>query len=137
MHIYVLKLEGGKYYVGKTNNPTFRLEEHFDSNGSAWTMKYKPIEVFHLIPDCDDYDEDKYTRMYMDKFGVDNVRGGSWTKLELDNKTREVLTQMSKSTNDQCFRCGRTGHFSKQCYAITKADGTPIDKKESKKRKRN
>ena len=34
--IYVLKLIGNKYYVGKTNNPNFRLEQHFNSSGSSW-----------------------------------------------------------------------------------------------------
>ena len=60
--IYTLKLIQGKYYVGKTNNPSFRLDNHFNSNGSAWTMKYKPIELLDLIPNCDKYDEDKYTQ---------------------------------------------------------------------------
>ncbi len=27
--IYILQLEQGKYYIGKTNNPTFRLENHY------------------------------------------------------------------------------------------------------------
>ena len=27
--IYVLKLKGNKYYVGKTTNPTYRLDDHF------------------------------------------------------------------------------------------------------------
>ena len=67
VYIYVLKLEKGKYYVGKTNNPYFRLESHFNSNGSAWTQKYKPIKILKIIDNCDDYDEDKYTRKYMDK----------------------------------------------------------------------
>ena len=31
--IYVLKLIGNKYYIGKTN---FRLEQHFNSSGSSW-----------------------------------------------------------------------------------------------------
>ena len=36
-NIYILKLKNNKYYIGKTNNPQFRLTQHFDSNGSAWT----------------------------------------------------------------------------------------------------
>ena len=36
--IYTLKLIQGKYYVGKTNNPSFRLDNHFNSNGSAYKM---------------------------------------------------------------------------------------------------
>jgi len=79
--IYALKLSQGKYYVGKTTNPSFRLDNHFNSNGSAWTMKYKPIKLLELIPNCDRYDEDKYTRKYMDKYGIDNVRGGSFVQI--------------------------------------------------------
>ena len=65
--IYVLQLDQGKYYVGKTTNHVFRLEKHFSSSGSAWTKKYKPINVLELIPDCDHYDEDKHTLKYMEK----------------------------------------------------------------------
>ena len=39
--IYILRLEQGEYYVGKTANPDFRIESHFNSEGSAWTKLYK------------------------------------------------------------------------------------------------
>ena len=113
--IYILQLEQGKYYVGKTNNPEYRLENHFNSNGSAWTKLYKPIQVLKIIPDCDDYDEDKYTRIYMDKYGIDNVRGGSFVTVELDQSTVEHLKKMSNGTNDKCFKCGSSGHFANVC----------------------
>jgi hypothetical protein len=91
VYIYVLKLQKGKYYIGKTSNPQFRLESHFFSNGSEWTKIYRPLQIIELIPNCDDYDEDKYTKMYMDKYGIDNVRGGSYTSIKLDSTTRYVL----------------------------------------------
>ena len=37
VYIYAIKLEKGKYYIGKTTHPQFRLQSHFDSNGSKWT----------------------------------------------------------------------------------------------------
>jgi hypothetical protein len=122
VYIYVLKLQKGKYYIGKTSNPQFRLESHFFSNGSEWTKIYKPLQIIELIPNCDDYDEDKYTKMYMDKYGIDNVRGGSYTSVKLDSTTRNQLVKMSHSTNDRCFKCGKEGHFAKDCYMNDRED---------------
>jgi predicted GIY-YIG superfamily endonuclease len=118
--IYILELEEEKYYVGKTNNPHFRLESHFNSNGSLWTKKYKPIRVLELKPNCDDYDEDKITRKYMDKYGINNVRGGSFVSMKLIKSTIDTLNQMSNGTNDKCFICGKGGHFAKDCYSKKK-----------------
>jgi len=115
VYIYVLQLEKGKYYIGKTKNPQFRLESHFNLEGSEWTKLYKPIKILELISNCDDYDEDKYTRIYMDKYGIDNVRGGSFITIELDKSTKDQLEKMSKSTNNKCFKCGKLGHFVKDC----------------------
>jgi len=120
--IYILKLQAGKYYVGKTTNPSFRLDKHFNGDGSAWTKKYAPINVIELIPDCDDYDEDKYTKIWMDKYGVANVRGGSFVSLRLDDSTVNHLEQMSNGTNDNCFECGIFGHFAVDCNKGRKVD---------------
>ena len=116
--IYVLKLANKKYYIGKTNDTNFRISEHFSKSGAEWTKIYKPLKVIEIISDCDDYDEDKYTRIYMDKYGIENVRGGSFSSTELDEETINILTKMSISTNDRCFKCGKCGHFAKQCKKI-------------------
>jgi hypothetical protein len=113
--IYVLKLAEDKYYIGKTNNLSFRLENHFNSNGSAWTKKYKPIKVIELLPDCDDYDEDKYTKKYMAKYGIENVRGGSYVQTELSEFHIEALKMEIRAANDLCTQCGSEEHFAKDC----------------------
>lgn len=144
LFIYVLELQQGKYYIGKTRNPTFRLQDHFNNEGSAWTKKYKPIKVLALYKG-DDYDEDKYTKMYMDKYGIDNVRGGSYVTVKLSSATIKHLELESTSTNDRCFKCHQSGHYANncsnspvcdrcgrdhptnKCYAKTHIDGSRFD----------
>ena len=113
--IYILQLELNKYYIGKTNNPDIRLDSHFNSSGSEWTKIYKPIKVYELISNCDTYDEDKFTLKYMEKEGIDNVRGGSFSKIELSDEQIKLINQMIKGASDKCFNCGESGHFIKDC----------------------
>ena len=95
MFIYILELQENKFYVGKTNNPNFRLNRHFNSNGSVWTKKYKPIKVKDLINNCGDFDEQKYTLRCMKDYGIDNVRGGPWCEININKYKTENI----------CFNC--------------------------------
>lgn len=115
MFVYTLLLDKGKYYVGKTNNPILRLNDHFGAGASAWTKKYKPLEILELIPDCDKFDEDKYVMLYMNLYGIDNVRGGTYSTIELTEETVSFIKKSLNSANDKCFTCGQHGHFAKDC----------------------
>jgi len=113
--IYCLALENNKYYIGKTENLNFRLSDHQNGKGSAWTKKYKPVYIVETIENCDHYDEDKYVRIYMDRYGIENVRGGSYSKVVLGKATINNLVKMSLGTNDRCFLCGSHSHFINEC----------------------
>jgi len=113
--IYILQLEQGKYYIGKTTNPSFRIDKHFSSDGSFWTKKYKPVSVLGLIPNCDAFDEDKQTIKYMEKYGINNVRGGSFCEIKLSDNNIITLNQMIKGVTDRCYICGKDDHFANEC----------------------
>ena len=113
--IYVLKLQSNKFYIGKTQNPNFRLKDHGSGQGSAWTKKYKPVKLMELIKNCDSYDEDKHTLRYMELMGIDNVRGGSFCQLKLTSENRKTIERMIKGSTDKCYKCGESGHFASNC----------------------
>ena len=115
--IYTLELENNKYYVGRTNSPKNRILDHFHENGSEWTKKYKPIDVISEIIG-NSFDEEKYTLIAMEKYGVDNVRGGSYCKIELSDFEKEKALQTIHSITDKCYKCGEKGHFIKDCEKI-------------------
>jgi predicted GIY-YIG superfamily endonuclease len=113
--IYVLKLEFNKYYVGKTTSPINRVNGHFDIKGSAWTKKYKPVDIIEIIPNCDDLDEDKYTLKYMKEKGIQNVRGGTFCNINLVKTDVITIRKMIDFSSDKCYICGKTGHFASNC----------------------
>ena len=50
------------------------------------------------------------------KYGIDNVRGGSYVQINLDKSTIKELERTTLMTNNKCYRCGKDGHFAKDCY---------------------
>lgn len=115
--IYALRCDQNKWYIGKTDRPvaTDRIIEHFNGTGAKWTQKYKPIAIDRVWEGCDSFDEDKYTKMYMAKYGIDNVRGGSYVQIELDPDLRKFLQRELFGASDLCFKCGERGHFVANC----------------------
>jgi predicted GIY-YIG superfamily endonuclease len=126
-NIYVLKLEGGRYYVGKTNNLIKRYEEHLSGRGSAWTKLHKPIKLEKSIENVSPFEEDKITKEYMSKYGIDKVRGGSYVETELSDFQKDALNTEIWAAKDCCTNCGRKGHFVKDCYAKSDASGNKIE----------
>ena len=126
--IYVLLCKNNRYYVGRTDRPLRdRIEEHFSRNGSEWTRRYKPIRVVETITDANEFDEDKYTKKYMREHGIERVRGGSYSQVQLPEYSLMALEKELCNASNLCFRCNRRGHFASNCYASSKADGSPID----------
>lgn len=134
--VYCLKLEQNKYYIGRSGNPRDRIQKHFDGFGSQWTKKYKPIRIFEIIPNCVNFDEEKYTFIYMEKYGIENVRGGSFCQINLSDDDKRILNKIIKGSKDVCFKCGEKGHFIRQCPSnkTELSENTPLIYNKPKKK---
>jgi predicted GIY-YIG superfamily endonuclease len=124
--IYILKLREGKYYIGKTKNIEKRYESHLIGEGSGWTKKYRPLSLVKTIKSSSQFDEDKYVKEYMAKYGIDNVRGGTYSNVVLDANSIELLEKEIRHSKNLCTRCGRDTHYIKDCYATTDSEGLVI-----------
>lgn len=104
--IYVLKLEGGKFYIGQAKDVSARFSQHLKGKlSSDWTKKYKPIEILEVI-------ETEFTEMsqaigkeneitigYMKKYGWKNVRGGDYCSLD-EERVRFLLSANTDLGNE-------------------------------------
>ena len=129
-NIYVLRLEGGNYYIGKSDDVYARYQQHLDGFGSAWTKKYKPVLLEKTIGNVSPFEEDKITKEYMSKYGIDKVRGGSYCQIDLSEFHTEALKMEIWGAKDLCSQCGRSGHFVKDCYASKDISGKKIEYEE-------
>ena len=92
--IYILQLEKSKYFISKTDESDFDIDTHFDFTKYKWTSMYEPISIIDIIPNCDDLDENKYTIIYMLKYGIRNVRGGKYLDVILEYNDLNILDKL-------------------------------------------
>jgi len=129
-NIYVLLLEGGRYYIGKSDDVLNRYQQHLNGYGSAWTKKYKPLSLERTITGVSPFEEDKITKEYMSKYGIEKVRGGSYVEIELSEFHIEALKMEIWGAKNLCTQCGRAGHYVKDCRAVTDVSGNKIEYEE-------
>ena len=110
-YVYSLNLEGGRKYVGKTNDIDRRFDQHFSSNGSKWTKKYKPVSVNHVQVCKSEYTQAKAETIVYHK--MKNYHG-------------QKMVRGAGNTSSGCSRCGRESHNASNCYARTNENGEDI-----------
>jgi hypothetical protein len=95
MWIYVLELNHGKYYVGRSRTRVYRLDDITVRN--SWTRKHRPLTLMVAFPETDDFDQDQQTLRLMGRYGIDNVRGGSFIRNRLTETEHETIHRMIQS----------------------------------------
>lgn len=127
--VYTLALEDKCFYVGETENVAARVQQHRDGKGSAWTRKHRPLAK--QAPNCNAerfaskqaarLHEDKVVKALMIEHGIDRVRGGSYSGIQLPRTVVDTLLAVElKHAKGNCFNCNNPGHFLKECPLLQK-----------------
>lgn len=129
--VYCLRLEGEHYYVGRTTNLQRRVDEHIAGHGAAWTKLHPVIGMDQKWENCDEFDEDKYLKVTMRKYGIDKVRGGSYPQCELSTEQRNSLQKELHGATNACFKCGSPDHWASSCTQQMAPRQRPAQREES------
>ena len=81
-HVYILRLEKNRYYVGFSTEVETRIASHFLGNGAVWTKNHRPLEVVSVKPG-DVLLETVTTIALMATHGFENVRGGRYCRVDM------------------------------------------------------
>ncbi len=81
-YVYVLKLEGGNWYVGWSGDIETRIASQFLGRGAQWTRLHPPVSVESVRPG-DTVMESAVTMALMAKHGWRKVRGGQWLAITM------------------------------------------------------
>jgi len=118
-YIYILELKDNKYYIGKSRNERTlnnRIRNHFSRGGAVWTKRHKPIKIDKIINIIDEkYIEDRIVFEYMNTYGIENVRGGSFCKVKLSLEEKNVIKRIINTEENTCFICNSNDHMANEC----------------------
>ena len=121
--LYVLRLVEDKYYVGRTEDVTARLERHRRGGATNWTTRFPPLPghdaLYFWKPLLSDEEEDAVVESLMferyKRHGFDVVRGGTFFHRILPEHRRRALVDKFRVRDERCFVCGDESHASKNC----------------------
>lgn len=94
--LYLYKLEDEKFFVERHPDRMKRLEEIKKRKGPHFIRKYPYIESIEKMEFATDRDEEELIIKLMKQYGIENVRGGIYDRIILDQKDREYLEHLIK-----------------------------------------
>ena len=125
--VYVVVLDNGMRYVGKSENITSRIQQHKVGHGSAWCKQNGTRSLTQeapITPPHNDLNiwEQNETIAQMMQHGCNRVRGWEFTTCKQLRKVEcELYERLVFASANVCRKCGHTGHYANQCKQTTMA----------------
>ena len=155
-NLYLLRLQDGRYYIGKSDISIQKLKKQIPRPNIEWTRRYLPLSIIDIRPLVRQFDEDFFVKECMKRYGIPFVRGGSYSdimlspniiaslNLELKNQKDSPIIYSDDSDHencidydemdfvddrrhDRCPRCHKTGHTIDVCYSLYDINGNYIE----------
>jgi predicted GIY-YIG superfamily endonuclease len=92
MHIYILLLENDHYYISESSNFIQSYQQHIDKRSADWTKLHRTVTISKVIQQTTEYTVNDCVIEYMKKYGIDKVRGGSFSDVVLSAKQLDLLS---------------------------------------------
>lgn len=91
---FLMELEHGKYFAGASQDPVKTVEEHREGLGGVpWTQIHRPVRLREVMAVARQSELDTQVQVWMAKYGVENVRGGSWSDVRLRDADRQGIRE--------------------------------------------
>ncbi|EMF9034074.1 MULTISPECIES: GIY-YIG nuclease family protein [Vibrio] len=115
--VYILRLEGNRFYVGVSKTPEMRIFNHIHGFGSTWTLLYSPFKVEHIqkLEGVSDYRaacliEKRITLEAANSWGGEYVRGSTFTNVDFQSSWKSKYRghglldiESFQSLSEECF----------------------------------
>lgn len=97
-YITLIELQNNKYYVICTEKKNFNIESLYKNNIEDWILINKALSIKSSCRKSDNRTLDECVMIYMSTYGMNNVRGGSFSNVILTNEQKgEIWEYMTFS----------------------------------------
>jgi len=107
IYIFVLLLENNRYFIHRSYNEInidFQIFIEFEIC-YEFPKKYKPLQILEIIPEENSFHLDYIVKKYMMKYGIENVRGGSYSETNLSKKQNDILQlELDSASNYEDYK---------------------------------
>lgn len=100
--IYIIRFHNGKRYIFESDILSTQVVDYLNGLDLEWVQMNLPAVVVSVVPDCE-CDVDRYVLKHMKHLGIDQVRGGSYSHVNLSGEEiKNIKKKIKKCKNIFC-----------------------------------